>query len=761
MNTSTHNNTSAVQAALEALQTAVTTLNQHGGTAARPLLQHAIEQLQDLPVWSDNAALRSHVLGLYAQAIVGDGDVLEGIRTVWAALQAQRESGQPNAQAQDLLDTLVYHLCGCYANEGEGMDSTQNHLPPDWASTWPAERIANLVLPAVQHNDPLAAEAALRWALCREPQHAQWWDTLTNTLLHFKHTLAAIDCAQALTKLRPDAAPSWKLLAMCLSQAGYDTQALEAMQRACALDRSLDNLCHLAAAQRSLGDLRTSEATAREALELDPNSTSARAELGITLSRLGRLHEAIEQWRHVLDSGQADARAYYHLIVAHERLGEHAQMQALLRQAIALYPDNANLLSANVMLLSYAPEIDQQTWFDAHLAYGHAMRQSAPEQPMRLRWDGQRRLRVGFVSSDLAQHPVGIFLRGMMPHLAAHVDIVIYSVREHTGDIHQALRASVQEWNDCQNMDEHTLLRKIRSDNIDVLLDMNGHTDGGRLSVFAQRAAPIQASWIGYFATTGLDAMDWILCDDVTMPASQERYFTERAARINPCYLSWVPPAEASATPVSALPMLSPNASGPVFGCFSNLSKINANMLQLWRRLLQAVPNAQLLIKNGQLAAEQTRENLRDTLRQAGLNLSRISLEGPSNYAEYFAAYQRVDVMLDTFPYPGGTTTADALFMGVPVVNLRGRGLVGGIGTSIINTVGLSQWLARDEEDYLRIAIEAVQHPAQLAALRQGLRTQLLQSEFADVVGFADKLAQVFEAMARIKLQEQDAQNQP
>lgn len=254
--------------------------------------------------------------------------------------------------------------------------------------------------------------------------------------------------------------------------------------------------------------------------------------------------------------------------------------------------------------------------------------------------------------------------------------------------------------------------------------------------------------------------MDWILCDDITMPADQERYFLERPARINPCYLSFTPPSAMQDVPVSALPMLDPAATGPTFGCFSNLNKINPDVLAVWAALLRTVPHARLLLKNDKLGHPSARQALSAKLCAAGIDAERVTMEGSEPYAQYLRSYARVDVMLDTWPYPGGTTTADALFMGVPVVNLRGRGFVGGIGTSIIRAVGLQEWTARDEADYLRIACDAVQNPHKLAALRQGLRAQLLASEFADVQGFADKLAQVFEAMARIKMDEQNAQNQ-
>lgn len=734
----------------EAFNTGVETLRTQGASAARSMLDKAIAQMRSLPEWEQNPSMRTQALAVWAQTLVGDGAVLEGLRNAHAALQAAHEAGTPNAMAQDLIATLVYHLCGCYAPK-------KQPLPADWMQRTEPEAVAALAKAAIAASDALGAETALRGAISCKPQHAAFWSELTLLLLRTKATQEALHAAQTLTTLTPNEVQAWKLLTMVWEQAGQNEPYARALERVVALSPTAEHLSALAVAHFELGEYEQAHARAEQALAIDGQCVSALITLGGALNKQGLLNEAIAHWERARELSPQDANICQNLIIGHEMLGQTQTMQTLLQDSLQRFGSASQFISDNLFLLSYCPDLSAQAVSDAHKQWGQVMAAQFAPQALPLAWDGQRRLRVGFVSSDLGNHPVGIFLVGAMPHLAQHVELFAYCTRTQVGEINQQLRAAIAHWVDAQDMDDLTLTQRIRSDGIDILLDMNGHTHGNRLGVFARRAAPIQATWFGYFATTGLQTMDYVLCDDACVPPEHEAHFSEYTCRINPCYLSWAPPPEALGLTPNALPMLAPHASGPVFGCFNKLSKINYRVLAAWARILNAVPQARLLIKNSQLDNAQTRQSFLDQLAQAGIDSARVTLEGASGYAQYLASYHRVDLMLDTFPYAAGTTTVEALYMGVPVVHWAGDMLSGRIGTSILSGAGMQAWIAHDEDSYVRLAVQAVQNPTELARIRQGLRTQLMSSVLTDTRGFAQQLAQVFEAMARIKIDDQNA----
>lgn len=741
-----------LQRALDALHAGQAALTQLGAAAARPQLREAVNQLGNLPQWEDEPQVRAEFLAAYGQALVADGAVLEGARVLQSALAAA-----PHAQAIAHLAQLVGTYLGVYV-KNTAKTPNKATLPVNWQAVWDVKAIVRLVDVALQSGNALAAEIGLRWAVAKEPKQARWWDRLCDLLARTGHSVAAVACGREATRLFPDKADYWRNLAYACSLCGRAMEQLEAAKHAVALDPSADSFSHLSAAQYNLREFRAAEQAAREALLKNPGHTLARTNLGAALAGLDKVSEALSEWYAVLAQSEGNEPIFNNLIAAHIQLGEYDQAGGLLQRALARFPDSHRLLSLNAMELSYAPNLNASELYEAHLAYGRVMQSLLPKEPPILHWDGVRRLRVGLVSSDLGQHPVGYFLQDVLPNLTSYVDVVGYATQLRVGEIKEKLKASATEWVECGHLDDEMLVRKIRRDAIDILVDLNGHTLGHRLGVFARKAAPIQATWLGYFATTGLAAVDWIIGDEVTLPPGDERYFTERPCRINPCYLSFSP--HDYNIEAGALPLLGRDGhmpSGPMLGCFNNLVKINTGVLELWSRLLAELPGSTLLIKTGQLSNPAARQGLEEKLRAAGIALDRVVLEGGTPHEEHLRQYQRVDVALDTFPYPGGTTTAEALWMGVPVVSLRGGNFLGRVGASILNAVGLTDWVADSPDDYIRIVQSAVGDPEALAQLRSQLRNRLMASEFVDAAGFANKLGQAFTAMAQIKIKEQEA----
>ncbi len=344
------------------------------------------------------------------------------------------------------------------------------------------------------------------------------------------------------------------------------------------------------------------------------------------------------------------------------------------------------------------------------------------------------RLRVGLVSGDLRQHPVGYFLDGLLGALdASGLEVFAYPTH-HGGDaLTERLRSRCAGWRSIQGLGDAAAAARIHADGIHVLFDLAGHTAHNRLPVFAYKPAPVQATWLGYFATTGVAEIDYLLADATSVPPAHHGHFTETIWTLPDTRLCFTPPAEDVA--VAPLPA---QANGHVtFGSFQNLAKLNDAVLALWARVLAALPGSRLRLQNKQLADAAIREQLGRRLQQASIAAERVALHGPAARTAYLAAHGEVDLVLDTFPFPGGTTTCEALWMGVPTLTLAGDRLIGLQGASLLAAAGLHDWIAATPQEYVDKALAFARELPALARLRDGLRAQALASPLCDAPRFA------------------------
>ena len=288
-------------------------------------------------------------------------------------------------------------------------------------------------------------------------------------------------------------------------------------------------------------------------------------------------------------------------------------------------------------------------------------------------------------------------------------------------------------WRLVSGFSDKVLAQRIHQDAIDILIDLSGHSAHNRLPVFGWKPAPVQVSWLGYFATTGVAEMDYLIADPWTLPESQEEHFTETIWRLPETRLCFTVPDEV--VPVSLLPALSNHCV--TFGCFNNLSKINDEVVALWSRILKAVPGSRLFLKFQQLGEKSVCQHVAQRFARYGVEESRLTMEGYDARVAYLSAYHRVDIGLDPFPYPGGTTTVESLWMGVPVLTLAGERFLSRQGVGLLMNAGLPDWVAKDKEDYVARAVKHARDLPRLALLRSRLRQQVLASPIFDAERFA------------------------
>ena len=477
----------------------------------------------------------------------------------------------------------------------------------------------------------------------------------------------------------------------------------------------------------------------RRAVELRPDSALAHERLGSQLRNHGRVVEALQLIGRALELDPGLAMAWNNLGACHFVRGEHAAADAAFARSLELDPQQDAAWN-NRLFLSNLMSLDRAEAFRRHQAFGEWIRArcgAADASHPGCIPDPQRRLRVGFVSGDLRHHSVAYFLRSFLPYLErTRFEARAYFNSRIADDMTRELRPLFLHWRNIIDIDDAAAAEAIRRDRIDILIDLGGHTNGNRLGIFARRPAPVQLSWIGYPATTGLDCIDFRLTDAVADPDPEDdRFHTEKLWRLPGPFLCFSPPA--AAPDVAAVP--SADGEPLTFGSFNARVKLGAECIDLWVSVLEAVPGSRLLVKsiNGVEEAE-ARELLAGEFIRRGVAPERIEiLPSFTATADHLAQFGRVDIALDSFPYHGTTTTCEALWMGVPVVTLAGDRHASRVGVSLLTHLDLAELVARSRQEFVEIARALAADPARLAAYRSCLRGRLAGSSLLDGASMA------------------------
>jgi protein O-GlcNAc transferase len=553
--------------------------------------------------------------------------------------------------------------------------------------------------------------------------------------------------ARILLAQYPESGFVWNVLGASLGMQGKDS--LAAFQKAVRyLPRDADAQSNLGNALANHGRYEEAEEWYRRALAIKPTFASAYVNLGNALGYQGRVGDAVDCYRRALRLQPDLAEAHGGLGDPLWKLGQVAEAEAHMRRAIQLKPEYTKAHSCLLFLHNFRLEHSSETMLAEAQRFGEQVTERArPFQAWSNVPDPDRCLRIGLVSPDLGQHPVGYFLESVLAAMSTQavgrLEFFAYAQRSYADPVSEALQKCCRGWCSTATLDDRALAQRIRDDGIDVLIDLAGHTADNRLPMFAFRPAPVQVTWLGYFATTGVPAIDHLLADAWSLPESEEGYFTEHVWRLPETRLCFTPPPVDLG--VAALPAL---ANGPItFGCFNNLTKMNDGVVGLWSRVLTAVPGSRLFLKAPQLGEPTVRKSVLERFGTHGIGAERLILEAAESRAGYLAAYNRVDIALDPFPFPGGTTSAESLWMGVPVLTLTGERFLSRQGVSLLQNVGLPEWIAANGEDYVARAVSHAGDLPRLARLREGLRQQLLVSPFCDAPRFARHFADALRGM--------------
>ena len=359
------------------------------------------------------------------------------------------------------------------------------------------------------------------------------------------------------------------------------------------------------------------------------------------------------------------------------------------------------------------------------------------------RMTGGRRLRIGYVTGDLhAQHPVNVFmLPVLLRHSHARFEIFVYYTGTMFDGYSRQAQSAADHWLEASRLTDAALHAGIVRDGVDILVDLGGHTASQRLGVFALGAAPVQATYLGYPHSTGLTFMDWLIGDKTVAPAQHAHLFSEGIAQLAGCVFCWAPVDD------YPLPPARPLDSPVVFGSFNSSNKIGPKTVALWSRVLQAVPGSRLLLKAPSLKDASVQRAFAQAFEARGIDPQRLTLRGPSGLGAMMQEYGDIDIALDPTPYNGGTTSMQALWMGLPVVTVEGDNFVGRMGASFMTALGRPEWVARDAEGYVAIAKKLADGCATLRSSRAEFRRQMLTSPLCDIEAHTRQLEDLYDAM--------------
>lgn len=595
---------------------------------------------------------------------------------------------------------------------------------------------ADAVVASLNAKEPLAALEKLSPLLAQEPDNGSLWDyQLAALVMADRHT----EAEQAFDRCQQLGAIFSETLANACTNAKKLLKPELVLARGKQLEQ-LDKASGLKWQVEALLELKQAEAAKRAAdkLMLVASDDMACQHLAIqTLRMLGDEKAALGVVNRALTQNPGDGRLTSARIELCVALGDTEMALSVAQQWADEYPQrsSAKHLSSICFYSQYPSQITvAQRRHRAEQFANFVCRDTTPYKNWKNSLEASRPLRIGLLSGDLRSHPIGYFIHPLLQGWqGTELSVFVYDSLEQGDQLSEQMRPLTAAWHNIKHLSDEQVCKQIRSDKVDILIDLHGHTTGQRLGVMALKPAPVSATWIGFQSTTGLAQVDYILADPISVPEGAEDEFVEKVWRLDN-YFCFAPPQ--FDLPIAPPPQQKNGYT--TFGSLNNPKKITNEMLALWAKVLGEVPNSRLFIKGTGLENQEFRDALQRRLLIHGFTPEQVTLEGPAPREQFLASYQKIDIALDPFPYSGATTTVEALWCGVPVIALAGDRMVWRMAKSILTQAGHPEWVTEDQQAFVELAVNLVSDPEKLARLRANQREQLMSGRLFD----ADKYSQ-------------------
>jgi protein O-GlcNAc transferase len=539
----------------------------------------------------------------------------------------------------------------------------------------------------------------------------------------------------------PKNTSAMNILGVIAHDVGRSDLAVQWYERAIQIDPSQAMLfINLGEAHRVLGNGNAAIAAYRMAIERDPNDPLPRNDLAIVLANLGQLDQAMQIWRELVALRPDFAVVMNNLGNVLLEQGELAEAAYWHRRGAEADPASASTHSNLLRDLQHMPDVSPEQLLEEHQRWWqrHGEKPAAVVRPHPNNRDPEKILRVGWVSADFREHSVAMFLEPIFEHHdRTRMEFTAYSDVPTEDEVTARLKRLVARWRSIRGQRDEQVEQQIRTDEIDILINLAGHTGGNRATLFARKPAPVQISYLGYPATTGIPTIGYRITDALADPPGMtEAHHTEKLVRLPKTAWCYRPPSDAPE--ISPLPAMQ---NGFVtFGSFNSFSKVNRTVIQAWAAILNRVDGSKIFLRANGLSDASVQAKVRLRFTEQGISPQRILMMGRVPViADHLAYYSQIDIALDTFPYHGTTTTCEALWMGVPVVTIAGSEHRSRVGVSLLSNVGLENLVMDNLDAYIAKAVQMAGELDALSVLRSGLRDRMQKSVLRDESGFAGK----------------------
>ncbi len=627
----------------------------------------------------------------------------------------------------------------------------------------------------IHAGHPAGALEDLEKVVAKVPKGFEGWLALGQAKGMLNDHAGAEPCFRKAAAIQPKNPDGWHNLGLSLSTQGKLEQACAAFEKAASVSAATHPVLvyNLAACQLQL-DHYEEAIRLLESLVATKDDGEIWTLLGMAYQGAGQPQKALDAYRHALERGSSGYTLNLNLGTCHYALNDYGNAAKYAQLAVDAKPgDDAALYNLGVaqfsaghlqpaldafsrsnlpaareshlLCLNYVTPLDPLAVKAEHEAFARRSFGNSPVFAATVSRAEGAPLRIGFLSGDFREHPVAYFIEGMLRQLdRSRFKVYLYSTARNGDAVTERFRALADGWHDVQGCDDSALAAKVAADGVHVMIDLAGYTDGGRLAAFARRLAPVQATYLGYCTTTGIQAMDYLLTDDVLDPPGlTESHYTERLLRLGPVLATYTPPP--LDVKIGPLPML--QNGYPTFASFAQLRKISPDTLDMWCAALRAVPNARMLIMSKGLHAPDAAAELLDQFAERGIEKSRLQFRGAGSMTVFLEAHNAIDLILDSIPWNGHTTTLHALWMGVPTVSVRGRHHAGRFGEMVLSAVQLHDWISDSAAVFAAKAAQMASDADYLKSLREHGRDRLLQSALCDHAGLARRFEAACELM--------------
>ncbi|HVT87847.1 MAG TPA: tetratricopeptide repeat protein [Tepidisphaeraceae bacterium] len=690
-------------------------------SAAEPYLKRSLALTPDAPDFHSNYALLCRVMKRADEAL----------NHLQKAIQLDPSYAEAHNNLGLVLDDLKRfdEAAACYAGAiriSPDYFDPQLHLAEN---LWHRRRFTE----SIQHLQRLAV---------RCPNHAGLHNLLCAGLGKTGRMKESIQHGRIAVRLNPNNADARMNLGCALASGGMTDAAVAQFQEALQLSpHHAVTLTNLGWLMRRAGRFEEAAQFCRQALQVNAAYAPALNQLGLISRDMQDIDSAVQYCSQAVRIQPDDPGNWMDLGLANLETGDFKAAAECARRTLSIQPDYAVAHSNLLFSLQYDPDISQSKLFEEHVQFGriHESGASGSLFTHPNRRDPNRCLRIGYVSPYFRHHAVACFVEPILgAHDRSNFTITCYSDVQTDDEVTQRLKTYGADWRNTAYLSDNELSQLIHADQQDILVDLTGHVSGNRLLAFAQKPAPIQITYLGYQNTTGLRSMDYRLTDEIADPNKEGcEFYTEALIRL-PCFFCYQPPAKAP----EVAPTPAHSRGYVTFGCLNHAAKLNDRVLKLWARVLDEVKDSKLVLLV--TAAGICERRIQDLAQACGVPAQRLKFVRRCVGNEYLSLYSQIDIALDPFPFSGHTTTCDTLWMGVPLVTLRGRSYASRMSASVLTHLGMTEFIAEDADQYVRIACDLAGNPRQLSDLRASMRTKVKNSVITDASSFTKNLESTY-----------------